>query len=266
MVVMRKASVDFGTKRSGIAITDPSGKVITTTRTVPPSEVIKELKKVDSLSEIVVGLPLNLKGEFTKSTRKAVDMAIEISEKMSPVPVYMVDERFTSNMANYELRTSHMKKKMVDELSASIILQDYMSANIKSYRVHHIFTSPSKNVADFFRMFSPKRMMLIGSALRGLEEYDIAEFDIYENDPIYFRLREVNIFKKKSGITLHFGVLWDIILSSLKSGDLVVMDSYFYKEKVWNRFPAGVKVAIECENGFVSVDHRNFKFFEVNFS
>lgn len=260
---MRKASVDFGTKRSGIAITDPTGTVVTNVKTVPPNDVVKELKKIENLSEIVVGLPLNLKGKFTPSTSKAVDKAIEISREMAPIPVYMVDERFTSNIANREIFSSNSKKSIVDELSASIILQDYMERRIKAYRVSSTLQSPSPEVANFFKFLSPKRIIMIGSALRGLESYDIAPFEIYEDDPVYFRLREVNIFRKNLRITLHFGVFWDIILPYVGIEDLILTDLNCWHEIDVKRLPRGIRIAIDDEKGYVKIGNQSLIFLKV---
>ncbi len=263
MVIMRKASVDFGSKRSGIAVTDPTGTIVTNVKTVPPTKIVEELKKIEALSEIVVGLPLNLKNEFTKSTYRAVDKAIEISRKMAPIPVYMVDERFTSSMANYEILSSNSRKSMVDELSASIILQDYMQGRIKIHRVFHVLPHVSENIARFFSALSPKKIIMIGSALRGLEMYNISTFDIYEDDPIYFRLREVNIFRKKSRISLHFGVVWDIIQPYLSGEELIVCDSSHLEVLSIERLPEGTKIVVESEEGYLKIGARSLNFFEV---
>jgi putative Holliday junction resolvase len=263
MVIMRRASVDFGSKRSGIAVTDPSGTVVTDVKTVPPFDIVKELKKVELLSEVIVGLPLNLKGKFTKSTSKAVDKALEISREMAPIPVYMVDERFTSNIANREIFSSNSKKNIVDELSASLILQDYMKGKIKSYRVFHTLPMVSQDVANFFRALSPNKIIMIGSALRGLENHGFPRCDIYEDNPVYFRLREVNIFRKKLRITLHFGVVWDIILPNVEVGDVVVCDLNHRNEMDLKKFPPKVKIVSEDEDGYVRIGERLLNFFEV---
>ncbi len=260
---MRKASVDYGTKRSGIAITDPTATLVTSSKTVPPKEVIKELEKIESLGEIVVGLPLNLKNKFTLSTRKAVDMAIEIAKSFMSLPVYMVDERFTSTIANREIVSSNSSKDVVDELSASILLEDYLRGNIRRYRVSTSLPTYSEEISAFIESLNPSQVVLISDAFRGIESAISLPCDIYEDDPVYFRLREIDISQKKLRSSLHFGVFWDIILSTTEAGDLIVCDSRHIKNCPMEKFKSGVYFMIENESGSMKIGGRSLNFFKV---
>ncbi len=266
---MRKASVDFGFKRSGIAISDPNGKIVTSVKTVKPSKIVEELKSVDLLSEVVFGLPLNLKMQFTKSTTAAVSKAIEVAESIAPIPVYMVDERFTSTIANAEIRSSNSKKSIVDELSASIIFQDYMRG-MKSYRVIWKLPRISNDIVSLINACGPfEKVCLVGSGMRGLELKEIArKYEIFEADPVFFRLRELNTLEKKSNISLHFGVFWDIILHELSNDSsfltLLVCDDIHISDDVVKKLPFGITVIVETKDGPVRIGGRSMRIFKVN--
>ncbi len=250
MEVMRKASVDYGTKRSGIAITDPTATIVSFSKTVSPEIIVEELKNVKEVEEIIVGLPLNLKGIFTLSTRKAVDKAIEIANALD-VPVYLVDERFTSTIANRQIASNDSPREIVDELSASILLEDYLKGTIKRYRVFTQIPSLPKATLDLIQSTDFKRLVLISGALRGIERFISRTCEIYEDNPVYFRLREINISEKETKISLHFGVFWDIILSTLEAGDLVVCDSHHMKDCTKHRMKNGVRFMVEKKDGSI---------------
>lgn len=266
---MRKASVDFGFKRSGIAISDPNGKIITNVKTVKPSRIVEELKNIDSLCEVIFGLPLNLKMQFTKSTRAAVDKAIEVAESIAPIPVYMVDERFTSTIANAEIRNSNSKKSMVDGLSAAIIFQDYMKG-MKRYRVIWKLPKISDEIVSLINTCGPfEKVCLVGSGMRGLELKGVARrYEIFETDPVFFRLRELNISGKKGNIFLHFGVFWDIILHELSDDSslstLLVCDDIHMSDENVKKLPFGITAIVETRDGPVKVGGRSVKIFKVN--
>ena len=243
---MRKAAIDFGFKRTGIAVTDPTGEVVTSVKTIKPSEIVKEIKKISSLSEVVFGFPVNLKMQFTKSTIGAVDKSIEVAELIAPVPVYLVDERFTSNIANSSISSSKDHKSIVDGISAAIILEDYIHG-IKAHRVMWNLPTISSEIISFINAFGYfKRAYLVGSALRGVEFSDIAEeYVIFEPDPAYFRMRQRKINDIGIHAFLHFGVFWDIILNKLNELDLIICDDENMNEINRHDFPPNVVVIVE---------------------
>lgn len=128
----RVLGVDYGTKRVGLAVSDPLGMTVSPLDVVPRGEVVayvagvvKELE----LGKIVVGLPTGLGGREGFSAEEARTLGKELSEA-SGLPVVYHDERFTSRMAESNLLDKGMKRRdrrrKVNEVAAAIILQDYL--------------------------------------------------------------------------------------------------------------------------------------------
>jgi len=130
--VSRSLGVDFGTTRVGLAISDPLGLTARPLSVVPRSVVLDEvvnLVKEQDIGTIVVGLPTGLSGGEGVSATEARKLAEEI-RTVTGVDVVMVDERFTSRLAEVALLESGMKRRKrretVDKVAAAIILQDYL--------------------------------------------------------------------------------------------------------------------------------------------
>lgn len=128
----RSLGVDFGTTRIGLAISDPLGLTARPLSVVPRSVVLEEvvnLVKEQDIGTIVVGLPTGLSGGEGVSATEARKLAEEI-RTVTGVDVVMVDERFTSRLAEVALLESGMKRRKrretVDKVAAAIILQDYL--------------------------------------------------------------------------------------------------------------------------------------------
>jgi putative Holliday junction resolvase len=131
----RIMAIDYGKKRTGLAVTDPLKIIASGLGTVPSHELIPYLKKyfaAEPVELILIGLPRNLDGSATDGTA-LVEECIRILKKHFPdMPLKKVDERFTSKMAFQSMLDSGMKKKdrqnkgLVDEISATIILQEYL--------------------------------------------------------------------------------------------------------------------------------------------
>ncbi|HXR84822.1 MAG TPA: Holliday junction resolvase RuvX [Hanamia sp.] len=127
--------IDYGKKRTGIAVTDPLQIIATGLTTVDSHELISFLKKYFQQEEvelIVIGDPKNLDDSDTHAT-PLVNAIIKRLEKEFPkIPIKKVDERFTSKMAKQAMIEMGMKKKdrrnkrTVDEIAATIMLQEYM--------------------------------------------------------------------------------------------------------------------------------------------
>lgn len=131
----RSLGVDFGTTRVGLAISDPLGLTARPLSVVPRSEVLEEVEnlvKEQDIGTIVVGLPTGLSGGEGVSATEARKLAEEI-RAVTGVDVVMVDERFTSRLAEVALLESGMKRRKrretVDKVAAAIILQDYLDRN-----------------------------------------------------------------------------------------------------------------------------------------
>jgi len=134
----RILSIDYGKKRTGIAVTDPLQIIATGLETINSHELIPFLKNyfiIEKVELIIIGLPLNLDETETHGTAPAKN-AIERLQKAFPqIPVKTVDERYTSKMAVHAMLDMGMKKKdrqvkgNVDVIAATIMLQAYMEHN-----------------------------------------------------------------------------------------------------------------------------------------
>ncbi len=133
----RILAIDYGLKRTGLAVTDPNRIIATALETVESSQLIAYLKNYfakESVDELVVGFPKNLKNMDTEMTPH-VRQLVEVLKKTFPEkPVFLVDERFTSSIAQQAMVAGGMKKKdrqvkgNVDKISATLILQTYMQS------------------------------------------------------------------------------------------------------------------------------------------
>ena len=134
----RLLAIDYGTKRVGLAVTDPLKIIATPLDTVPTKEIINYIKTYlskESVEMVIIGMPKDLLNRDTHST-SSVKKFIEVLEKaFHDIKISTVDERYTSKMAFQTMIDGGLKKKdrqnksMVDKLSATIILQSYMEAN-----------------------------------------------------------------------------------------------------------------------------------------
>ena len=131
---MRILSIDYGRKRTGIAVTDPLQIIAGGLATVSTSELYDFL--VDYISReqvelIIVGEPRQPNGQPSENLQR-VEQFVNRWRNHQQVPIEMYDERFTSVLAHRAMIDGGLKKKarqdkaLVDEISATIILQDYM--------------------------------------------------------------------------------------------------------------------------------------------
>ncbi|HVZ96038.1 MAG TPA: Holliday junction resolvase RuvX [Chitinophagaceae bacterium] len=127
--------IDYGEKRTGIAVSDPLQIIATGLTTVPSGELISFLKKYFAQEEvelIVIGEPKNLDDSDTHATPLVNAVIEKIKKEFPRIPIEKVDERFTSKMARQAMIDMGMKKKdrrnkaVVDEIAATIMLQEYM--------------------------------------------------------------------------------------------------------------------------------------------
>ena len=133
----RILAIDYGGKKSGIAVTDPLQIIATGLTTVPSHELIAFLKtyfEKEMVELIIIGMPKNWDESDTHGTPLA-EAAIKRLEKAFPgMPIKTVDERFTSKMAKSAMLEMGLKKKdrrdkkLVDEIAATIMLQEYLSS------------------------------------------------------------------------------------------------------------------------------------------
>jgi putative Holliday junction resolvase len=133
----RILAIDYGTKRTGLAVTDPLRIISTALDTVETSGLFLYLKKYiekEQVDEFVVGMPKTLSNQDS-SVSSFVRKFVEELKKMFPEkPIHLMDERFTSSMAMRTMIDGGMKKKdrrdksNVDKISATLILQDFMAS------------------------------------------------------------------------------------------------------------------------------------------
>ncbi len=124
-----RLGVDVGKARVGVARSDPDGLLAVPVETLPRAEALDKLVALgadyDAL-EIIVGLPISLRGTDTASTADARDFALELAQKVS-VPVRLVDERLSTVSAQQMLSSggteARKQRQIIDQASAVIILQ-----------------------------------------------------------------------------------------------------------------------------------------------
>lgn len=134
----RILAIDYGGKRTGLAVTDPLQIIATGLITIESKELIPYLKNyflAETVELIIIGLPVNWDESDTHGT-PLVKAAIKKLEKEFPnIPLKTVDERYTSKMAKDAMLQMGMKKKdrrikgNVDIIAATIILQEYLQSN-----------------------------------------------------------------------------------------------------------------------------------------
>ena len=136
---MRILSIDYGKKRTGLAVTDPLQIIANGLATVSTSELFDYLKKYTSqeqVERIVIGRPTQPNGQPSENLVRVEQFVNRWRKAMPEIPIEYYDERFTSVLAHQAILDSgigkkarHENKGLVDEISATIILQDWMRAN-----------------------------------------------------------------------------------------------------------------------------------------
>ena len=132
----RILAFDYGTKRTGIAVTDPLQLIASGLKTVETSEILTFLKAYCNNEEVVlfvVGLPRQMNNLPSESEQFIKSFIRNLKRTFPEIPIKREDERFTSKMALQSMIDSRIKKKqrqnkaMVDEISATLILQSYLN-------------------------------------------------------------------------------------------------------------------------------------------
>jgi len=137
---MRILAIDYGQKRTGIAVTDEMQIIASGLTTIPSETAIDFLKDYfakEKVERILIGEPKQMSGESSESTAVIEAFIRRFTEVFPDMPIARVDERFTSKMAFQTMISSGLGKKqrqnkgLIDEISATIMLQDYLSARNK---------------------------------------------------------------------------------------------------------------------------------------
>lgn len=131
----RILSIDYGKKRTGIAVTDPLQIIANGLATVSTSELLSYLKDYlsrEQVERIIIGRPLQTNGQPSENLQRVEQFVNRWRKEMPGVPVEYVDERFTSVLAHQAMIDGGLRKKarqdkaLVDKISATIILEDYL--------------------------------------------------------------------------------------------------------------------------------------------
>lgn len=131
----RILAIDYGKKRTGLAVTDPLKIIATALDTVDSGELIGYLKKymaAEPVEKVLVGYPTNFDGTPTDATPLVDKFISKFGNVFPNLPVEKIDERMTSKMASREIAAMGLKKKererkeLIDAVAAVMMLQEYI--------------------------------------------------------------------------------------------------------------------------------------------
>ena len=131
----RILSIDYGRKRTGLAVTDPLQLIAGGLATVATHQLFDWLKDYTSreqVERIVIGEPRQPNGQPSENLPRVQEFVNRWRKAMPQIPIELYDERFTSVLAHQAMLAGGLKKKarqdkaLVDEISATIILEDYL--------------------------------------------------------------------------------------------------------------------------------------------
>ena len=137
----RIVSIDYGKKRTGLAVTDPLQLIASGLATVSTSELFEYLTQYvakESVERIVIGEPRQPNGQPSENLARVQQFVNRWRKQRPDIPIEYYDERFTSVLAHQAMLDAGLKKKtrqdkaLVDEISATIILEDYLRSRNKS--------------------------------------------------------------------------------------------------------------------------------------
>ena len=132
----RILAIDYGMKRTGIAITDELQIIASGLTTIPSETAINFLKdyfKKENVAKVLIGEPKQMNGQPSESTPVIEKFVADFTANFPEMTIVRVDERFTSKMAFQTMIDSGLSKKqrqnkgLVDEIAATILLQDYLT-------------------------------------------------------------------------------------------------------------------------------------------
>lgn len=132
----RILSIDYGQKRTGIAVTDEMQIIASGLTTIPSATAIPFLKEYfskEKVEAVLIGEPKQMNGQPSESASIIKGFVTHFSNHFPDIPVIRMDERFTSKIAFQTMIDSGMSKKkrqdkgLIDEISATIMLQDYLA-------------------------------------------------------------------------------------------------------------------------------------------
>lgn len=131
----RILSIDYGKKRTGLAVTDPLQIIpngLTTVATSTLFDYLKDYVSREAVERIIIGEPKQMNGEGSENLTRVQQFVARWKKNMPNIPIEYYDERFTSVLAHRAIidsgisRKARQNKALVDEISATIILQSYL--------------------------------------------------------------------------------------------------------------------------------------------
>ncbi len=131
----RILAIDYGSRRVGLAVTDPQQLIATPLDTISPHSLIDYIKNYllgESLEQIVVGYPLKEDGSPTDFTAMVDRLLLQLRKEFQGMPITTHDERYTSKLAQRSLiesgarKKARRKKSNLDQISATLILQSFL--------------------------------------------------------------------------------------------------------------------------------------------
>ena len=136
-IMSRILAIDYGRKRTGVAVSDAMQIIANGLTTVPTHELLDFITgyvQKEPVERILVGLPKQMNNEASESMKYIDQFFRSLKKRLPEIPVEFVDERFTSVLAHRTMLEAGLKKKdrqnkaLVDEISATIILQTYLES------------------------------------------------------------------------------------------------------------------------------------------
>ncbi len=133
----RILSIDYGRKRTGLAVTDPLQLIANGLTTVPTAsavDFVADYVRRETVERIIVGWPRQTNGQDSENASRIKPFVQRLKKLLPDIPVEFYDERFTSVLAHQTMLEGGLKKKdrqnkaLVDEISATIILQGWLEA------------------------------------------------------------------------------------------------------------------------------------------
>ncbi|NDV67172.1 Holliday junction resolvase RuvX [Bacteroides sp. 224] len=131
----RILAIDYGRKRTGLAVSDPLQLIANGLTTVPTHQLLDFLLNYlskEAVERIVIGMPMQMNNEESENAGRVKAFVQTLKKRVNNIPIELVDERFTSVLAHRTMLEAGLKKKdrqnkaLVDEISATIILQTYL--------------------------------------------------------------------------------------------------------------------------------------------
>lgn len=133
----RILSIDYGMKRTGVAVTDPMQIIANSIGTIETPSLMQFLRdyfKKESVERVIIGLPKQMNNQPSQSAGIIEEFVTTFKKEFPTMPIEYVDERFTSKMAVQTMIQGGVKKKdrqdkaLIDSISATIILQSYLES------------------------------------------------------------------------------------------------------------------------------------------